>query len=443
MTVDTDDQPSADLIDFESEADDFAAQVTTALRALIGLDRPSTSSDRRDLWRRHNLPSHISSFLGRAHAIEPPPGETDDSRTKVRVVTEKGREWIRDPTLILRAAEDASGYIAAINAALAQFAREERLPVEDEREYILRSKKLWPKNLWPSLGSHLDRFRTADSDLHRWVHHLRSSQAFAFNLFGPLAVGWPWARDTWRPVFGDVRRVEFEYPADRDPAGDDPLQERTPDRPHRTRVDVRVDHGAHETTLVEVKLTEQEFGGCSKAHDAGNPLRATCTTPDLALEEIANGCYLAQIAGRPYFRRLMEPASLISASRLQAFSYDGCPLRGGLYQIARNLMMAQHVRTSGAAVRFAVVAPSADLNPALHGHRSLRGYPDVLSFLRAVVHEKDQDAIRIVDFAEVVAHARSLNPEADSWVDYMRRKYIEPLRRGAAARKSQLGSSRS
>ena len=75
----------------------------------------------------------------------------EDLRTKLRVVTEKGREWVRDPTMILRAAEDASGYIAAINAALVQFALEERLPVKDERGYILRSKNLWPKNLWPIL----------------------------------------------------------------------------------------------------------------------------------------------------------------------------------------------------------------------------------------------------------------------------------------------------
>ena len=193
---------------------------------------------------------------------------------------------------------------------------------------------------------------------------------------------------------------------------------------------MRVDHGTNETTLVEVKLSEQEFGRCSKAGDAGNPLRATCAIPDLALEEIANGCYLVQIAARPYFRLLTEPLSLISASRLQAFSHDGCPLRGGLYQIARNLMMVQHLRNSGTAVRFAVVAPSADLNPALHGHRSLHGYSDVLSFLRSVVQDREQDAVRFIDFAEVVARTYSSDPEAVSRVDYMRRKYIEPL--GAA-----------
>jgi hypothetical protein len=75
--------------------------------------------------------------------------------------------------------------------------------------------------------------------------------------------------------------------------------------------------------LVEVKLTEQEFGGCSKAHDPGHLLQATCTKPHLALEEIANDCYLVQIAARPYFRRFTEPLSLISPSRLQAFSDDG------------------------------------------------------------------------------------------------------------------------
>lgn len=418
-----------DPVSAEVEADDFAEQVVTALKALDALGHPSTSSDRSNLWRAHGLPFRISSFLGRSGAIAPPP-EGDDTKAKLRVITAKGRAWLERPELVAAAIEDSSGYVRAIHAGLREFAEQEKLPV-GARKHILKHKALWLKNLWSPLAQERHLF-PADADLHKWVHHLRSSQAFAFNLFGPLAAGRPWARRAWKPIFGDVHHVQFEYPSDGDPGGDDPLCERTQERPHRTRVDVRVDHGATETTLVEVKLTEPEFGTCSAARDAENPLRGTCTTPDLSLEQIAGACYLATTAGRSYFKRILAGDSLLSPEGLQAFSDDGCPLRSGLYQLARNLMIAQHLRANGRRVRFAVVAPSPALNPSLHSERSLLGSSDLESLLRSLVQEADREAVQFVDFVRVVEGTPTDEPEPAAWATYMKRKYIEPLKRGAA-----------
>jgi hypothetical protein len=406
-----------------------ATKVGIALRALEALGRPSTSRDRRDLWKANGIPYRMSSFLARARAIAQP--ENKDTHAKPRIVTEKGKAWIGDPTQVLAAIEDASGYIASIHASLAEFAREERLPM-GEHAHILHEKGLWPKNLWQPLESHRHRF-PADADLHRWIHHLRSSQAFAFNLFGPLAVGWQWAQAVWEPAFGKVRAVSFEYPADGDPDGDDPLEECSPERPHRSRVDVRLDHGLNSTTLIEVKLTEPEFGTCSAAHDSANEFRETCTTPDLSLQEIADGCYLVRSAGRSYFRRIDGEGALLSAASLQELSDDGCPFRHGIYQLARNLMIAQHLRNGGIDVRFAVVAPGREMNPTLHGQRSLCGHPDLLSLLRSIVREEDQETVQFFEFTQVVDRAASLDASARSWADYMRRKYVLPLLRGAAS----------
>jgi hypothetical protein len=96
-------------------------------------------------------------------------------------------------------------------------------------------------------------------------------------------------------------------------------------------------------------------------------------------------------------------------------------------------MMAQHVRSAGGIVHFAVLAPSARLNPALHSRRSLHGKEDILSLLQAVVHEKDVDFVHFIDFTRVIEQVSAIDEEAISWRAYISRKYIEPLNRGAAA----------
>ena len=91
MNDDADDLLNSDLMIDGDATDDFPTRRATALNALVALGRPSTSSDRRELfWQRMNLPLNISAFLGRARAIVLPPGESEDHRSKRRAVSEKG-----------------------------------------------------------------------------------------------------------------------------------------------------------------------------------------------------------------------------------------------------------------------------------------------------------------------------------------------------------------
>ena len=108
----------------------------------------------------------------------------------------------------------------------------------------------------------------SERDAHHWIHHLRSSQAFAINLFGPLKLGLAWARSAWDDLFREVDEVSFEYPKVGDPLGEvTPVQS-------RTRVDVYVQFtNGKEAALVEVKLTEPDFGGCGAAKDRNTTSR--------------------------------------------------------------------------------------------------------------------------------------------------------------------------
>jgi len=111
---------------------------------------------------------------------------------------------------------------------------------------------------------------------HGFVDHVRSSQAFALNLFAGLgseAQQALWTMLTEEPVTPSGLEFEFADPQDA-------LAEAQPNRPHRTQVDVllRGDllDGRRLAALVEVKLSETGFGSCSAFHSAKNDRRDIC-----------------------------------------------------------------------------------------------------------------------------------------------------------------------
>src|SRR5690606_18891163 len=106
--------------------------------------------------------------------------------------------------------------------------------------------------IYPAAHPVYEQLRVADS-LHRFVDHVRSSQAFAINLFGGLddarqALLW------WALTGADVSPtgLELEWI---DPL--DALAESQPTRPHQTQIDVMLraidSTGARLAALVEVK----------------------------------------------------------------------------------------------------------------------------------------------------------------------------------------------
>lgn len=398
--------------------DDLARGAFALLQAIAELGHASSQGERRAMLNRLALEPSVSVFLGRTGAIARPPGEPKSS--SLREVTALGRAWLASPRLVQDAAGPPSTWTDRIHATLREFARVHRLPV-DERGYILTSPASWRLNLWEPLRAAPGL--PAEADLHQWVHHLRSSQAFAVNLFAPLQLGMPWARTIWNDVLPDVRGVTFEYPVE-----GDPLEERQDGGAHRTRIDARIDCGHDEAVLIEVKLTEREFGGCSASRDEENPHLATCTTPNLKLGDIDAACYLTQERKRPYFRRMLAPDSIVDPNAVEAISSDGCALRHGAYQLLRNLLMAQHVRdTEAKRVRFLVVSPNATLNPFLHARSGLYGEETVQRLLDRLVRPNFRRAVGVFDFRTVVERAATLGDQAAKWAEYMNEKYVGPL----------------
>lgn len=113
---------------------------------------------------------------------------------------------------------------------------------------------------------------------HSHLAHVRSSQRFALNLFGALdEAGAAGLLARW---FGAMDRAELPVLEWIDP--DDHLAEATASRPHQTQVDVFLDgltaDDRRVAALIEVKLTETGFGGCSHAEVAPAAARTPCTS---------------------------------------------------------------------------------------------------------------------------------------------------------------------
>ncbi len=117
----------------------------------------------------------------------------------------------------------------------------------------------------------------AAGDLHAFVGAAHSSQRFALNLFGPLDEDG--VRALLTPLFGSMRTVQLPAFEWSDP--NDHLREATTTRPFKTQVDVFLRGTTLDRrsvgVLVEVKLTETGFGGCSHAEAAPPESRQICS----------------------------------------------------------------------------------------------------------------------------------------------------------------------
>ncbi len=115
--------------------------------------------------------------------------------------------------------------------------------------------------------------------LHPYFGHVRSSQRYAVDLFAPLRpLGVARLLATW---FGPMASAEPPHLEWIDPS--DHLGEATTSHPYQTQVDVALigetDDGRRVAALVEVKLTEVAFGGCSHAEVAPQSAQSICTSP--------------------------------------------------------------------------------------------------------------------------------------------------------------------
>ena len=193
--------------------------------------------------------------------------------------------------------------------------------------------------------------------LHRYVNHVRSSQAFAINLLGELDDDE--ALRLWQrlePNVTDHVDTTFEY---EDPH--DELAEAQPARPHKTQVDVLLRgtdrNGQPHVALIEVKLTETGFGACTAFESPYNHRRDVCTTPGPWGGDPASCFQLANHDG-PHRRRYDH---FIAATDVPV---DGAPHCSFLEanQVARNVALARALveRHEAASATVALCAPTGN-----------------------------------------------------------------------------------
>lgn len=213
--------------------------------------------------------------------------------------------------------------------------------------WVPRTGSRWKTRLQTHLGPLrrrdpvlVERARPAFDALekrHDHLHHARSSQAFALNLFGGLSEDD--RLEVGRMLVEDLIEVEepvFELEDDRDRLGEG---ER-----YRTQVDVAfrgIDQaGASWLILIEVKLSEADFNGCGGFKSARNRRREICRGVDGFGHA---DCHLAR-------RRYAEHVSVAVGL--------GCGARTSTNQILRNAAVGAVLLAEVDHVVFALCAPN-------------------------------------------------------------------------------------
>ncbi len=215
----------------------------------------------------------------------------------------------------------------------------------------------------------LQRLCAAGLD-HPQLAHLRSSQGFALALFGGLTR--VETLELGRLLLPGL--VEVEEPVLELFDADDGLQERTARSPHQTQVDVGIrgtlDDGRRAMLFIEVKLSEDDFNGCSAWQASRNDSTACCEAEGPfggsreSCFQLRNHDYTAAGGGRRRRRydAFVPDRALPDAAGTQGVG-PGCPFRHSGNQPMRLVAMAGQAVSEG-AVDVAVVALSA---PGGHG----------------------------------------------------------------------------
>ena len=264
---------------------------------------------------------------------------------------------------------------------------------------------------------------------HRWARALNSSQCFAVNLFAPLADDAQAANAFLRRMLphrdlaeGDRVEVGFEH----SPPG---IAEQLGERGQPTQIDVffRVsnERGMCGAIGVEVKLSEREFGVCrgwAGAHDQVpiNPGRERCLDARALLAAPGRQCFMAEHEGRTYWDLMLRPDSSFDLQCLGP--QDRCPFRHGLYQLMRNRISLDVLRSVEDLdfCDFVVCAHAGNLDARQLPEAVLGELGTIEAFRRLVrpgsALEWDAHAV-----LEAVVEAGAAPPD---WADWMRSKYL-------------------
>jgi len=203
--------------------------------------------------------------------------------------------------------------------------KDQKFPISSRHPYILAKHSDWHKNiLLDRVAQYFDiEIANRHFALHKWIHHGLSSQAFLFNLLGPLVVDKQWhifdeiLRQTGIRLSASITDAKFEV---EDPEVFNEL------RGQPTSIDLCLYTGDIEEVFIEFKFTEKNFGGCSVFNDGDCDGRNPANDFNL--------CYLHYI-GRKYWE-LMKKHGLLSK---QIKRDSQCPF-STLYQLYRLILFA-------------------------------------------------------------------------------------------------------
>ena len=267
---------------------------------------------------------------------------------------------------------------------------------------------LMPPDATPELRATIEA-TLPRNERHRYFGSLRSSQALAQSVFGNLIAAGKAAllegleTDEGLPAFFDgvgEARLQLEYAVDH-------LGE-----PRSTSIDLWVEGSRR--VAVECKLTETEFGTCSRPGlrpTDTNYARDYCNGDYLQQQGRSSRCSLTEIGVR-YWRYIPEILSWENATDLRP-----CPL-GDTYQLVRNILAAcitpdQRMETGNA---HALVIYDAR-NPAFQeGGKANRQWLAVKGALR------NPDSLRSCSWQRLISHIDK-DPELHWMVDALNAKY--------------------
>jgi hypothetical protein len=199
-------------------------------------------------------------------------------------------------------------------------------------------------NLYPPIRNGFLQYAYDEAiDFHDYARHVRSSQAFGFNLFYPLIKerallnAFP---DVVRKNAGPLSEWHFEFQPRKDYLGEWSSEEQPIN--YITSVDAALfftrTTGERVTVLCEVKFTETSFSKCGGFKSRGNHDKAFCDG-EFSWDHVANRCYLVTKKGRRYFQ-------LTEGSHVRE-NTARCPFSGN-NQCQRNLAFANALRGDSA-----------------------------------------------------------------------------------------------
>ena len=241
----------------------------------------------------------------------------------------------------------------------------------------------------------------AETDRHGSASHVRSSQAFALNLFAPLRP------EELRSLCRRLGIPAVSAGPARFELGDldGLLGEATAQSAHTTQVDVAIpavlEDGTHHLLAVEVKLSETDFGHCTAWSARSNDTRRVCDT-GLPFGGNPAACFQLRNLDRGPRRRYDQHLTFDEPTP----EATGCWFRFGANQIMRNVALLNAMRHDGeidsaTLVLCAPLAHTAIRRRWDEGTRNLWGQGVDLDYLPAdVVAAHNPDLTEAVTLAE-------------------------------------------